>query len=138
MSPMRLVACESAVSSVSGSSWPGGRNSPVPMVAGPSARNSESNFALSASRARLIQWSRSKSARGLLAGSRHEASWWPASIRNALRCSCRRWSATGRPACPQAVVAGREDVLADLRDADLLLDLADLEERVAEGLLGLD
>ena len=28
MSPMRLVACDSAVSSVSGSSWPGGRNSP--------------------------------------------------------------------------------------------------------------
>ena len=49
ISPIRLVCCDSAVSRVSGSSWPGGRNSPLPVSAGPSARNSESNFASSAS-----------------------------------------------------------------------------------------
>ncbi|OIJ97521.1 hypothetical protein BIV25_14890 [Streptomyces sp. MUSC 14] len=75
MRPILLVAWDSAVSSVSGSSWPGGRNSPVPMRAGPSARNSESNLALSASWAGSIQCRRSKSARGLLCGSRHAASW---------------------------------------------------------------
>jgi hypothetical protein len=89
MSPILLVAWDRAVSSVSGSSWPGGRNSPVPMIAGPSARNSESNLAFSANRASLIQCCRSKSARGLPAGSRHDASWWPASMRKALRWSWR-------------------------------------------------
>ena len=74
MSPIRLVFCDSAVNNVNGSSCPGGRYAPLPVSAGPSARNNESNFALSANWANSIQCARSKSARGLLCGSRHAAS----------------------------------------------------------------
>src|SRR5581483_5491431 len=147
MRPIRLVAWESAVSRVSGSSWPGGRNSPVPMRAGPSARNSESNFALSASWASLIQWSRSKSARALLSGRRQDASWWPASIRKALRWSRRlrsltvvllRWcrvAGAGGSAELRTVVAGGQDAVGDRGDVDLRRDLPGRQEGVAELLL---
>ena len=142
ISPIRLVCCDSAVSRVSGSSWPGGRNSPLPVSAGPSARNSESNFAFSANWASSIQCRqvevgprialRQAPSRLVVAGLHEEGvevQFTPVAL---MIGSCRIVR------LDDAVEAVGQEVVGDGGDVDLLGDLTRLEERVAEGLFGLD
>ncbi len=88
MSPIRSVEAASAASSVSGSiRLAPDRLRTSPMSASASARKTESNFAASAIRVTRWWCARLTTASGSDSGSRHAASWWPASCRNRFRCS---------------------------------------------------